>query len=239
MIKSSSTQLRLSNILYIQTDFLNSNPSAVLSRLSDLFHYTGTNLFQEFGDMFMKNYVWKLFLQSRTADSCFFSLGSYFETERHSLLSPPIPLSPTLSFPLFPPVGHNYKSSSHHMGPNPIIAGAERGVFASRSSSLIRTKITRISSCGTKPRLKTGWGGTSSRLRCEMVQGWRRRRRRRRCFAWQWADSVYAWSHGAGRPSNRGWMWRRPRPDAPWLIVLPRESPGRPVLSHWGAEARV
>lgn len=32
-------------------------------------------------------------------------------------------------------------------------------MFASRSSSLIRTKITRISSCGTKPRFKDGGGG--------------------------------------------------------------------------------
>lgn len=97
-------------------------------------------------------------------------------------------------------------------------------------------KLHALVAVGQSPGLKTGGGGTSSRLRCEMVRGWRRRRRR--CFAWQWADSVYAWSHGAGRPSNRGWMWRRPCPDAPWLIVLPRESLGRPVLSHWGAEAQ-
>lgn len=166
----------------------------------------------------------------------FFPLGSYFETKRHNLLSPPNTALSNLVFPTVPPSGPQLQIFLPPYGPNPIIAGAERGVFASRSSSLIRTKITRISSCGTKPQLKTG-GGTSSRLRCEMVRGWRRRRRR--CFAWQWADSVYAWSHGAGRPSNRGWMWRRPCPDAPWLIVLPRESPGRPVLSHWGAEARV
>lgn len=38
-----------------------------------------------------------------------------------------------------------------------------------------------------------------------MVQDWRGNC----CFAWQWADSVYGWSHGAGWSSKRCWMRRR------------------------------
>lgn len=35
----------------------------------------------------------------------------------------------------------------------------------------------------------------------------------------------------AGHQTEAGCEWR-PCPDAAWLIVFPRESPGRPFLSH-------
>lgn len=118
-------------------------------------------------------------------------------------------------------------------GPNPIIAGAERVVFALSLGSSFAQKLHALVAVGQS----TATEGDLFFLGCDV----------RWCVAEEVAAVLHGnsllvcmhESRGAGRPSKRGWMWRRPGLNAPWLIVLPRESPGRPVLSHWGAEALV
>lgn len=98
------------------------------------------------------------------------------------------------------------------------MAQAERGVFTLSLASLFVLKLHALVAVGQSSSILVGGS---------VLESWR-------CFAWQWGwwcVWMKSWDWLAIRPSLNG-----PDRVAPWLIVLGRESSGRPVLSLWAAE---
>lgn len=145
----------------------------------------------------------------------------------HKPLVPPLLTCPI--FPLSPPSGKQLQVVVPPSGPDPIIAGGERGVFASSFHSLFVQKLHALVTVGQRRATERDlfkaamWNAAEG---AAVLHG----NRLLVCVH----EVMELAGHQKGAECER-----RPNPDSPWLIVLAKERPGRPVLSHWGAETWV